>query len=191
MALCVWGSVSVIKVIVIWVGGRIYKSKKLTIDGYWVAAFSSELFEGDNFEIYRFTQSGEDVHFRIRQFNSSGRIRTFTGSGVLRSGNLSAYYFVSDQPSIQTGVLMMKVLPDTNGGSVLRGRFAEFSMPNDEESVSLSRTAYELRRIHLPLFRKIFFLLGRKVYSSYDTALKKLDFEAKDAISKDDRPIGV
>lgn len=142
------------------------KYQDFTISGIWLADFSSYFQGKHNYELVRIRQKQEKIRLYIEQYNNLKKndILKIEGSGVHRASKMSAVYYPLDPKETRSGVF---VLQTKSNGEVLEGKYAEFGGA-ESRGILYNDENYTLRRINLPLKKRINEILNISYFKNYD-----------------------
>ena len=143
---------------------RFSSHQNFTISGTWLTNFPSYTLNKDICELVRISQDQEKIRLYIEHHNDlkKNNFLKLEGSGVFRANKMSAVYYPKDSSDSRSGVFVLR----TNGG-VLNGRYAEFESTKNGYNIHKDKR-YTLKRIRLPLFKRIKMKLRIQCFKNYD-----------------------
>lgn len=131
----------------------------------------------NNFELVKIKQRKETVRIRVLQYSNAFRhAELFYGSGIFRGGKLITNYYTINGGNNQVGVFLLKLDETITGHNFLSGGYAELEKNGDIDHIILSKNEFILKRINLPLIKRLKWVLGFPPFSTYHEAL---DFHRK------------
>jgi hypothetical protein len=145
------------------------------LSGYWAGKCMLPSYTSPTFELWRYSRSGDRVKLAFYAYNSpkpgsqEPRPEKWVGGGVFRGNKLSAFYYVNDADSPESGTITMELK-----GLRLRGVYAQFDPndPNDPLFVSEtpSETPYEQVRVRLTRRQRARMFFGFPPVARYQQA---------------------
>lgn len=146
-----------------------------TISGIWVAEFESYVPQKANIELLRITQRREAIFFYLEQYSNYTKTpRKFQGQGIFRGTELSAIYYALDRNIVQNGVLALRLVHSPADPSLMIGEYAEFVSTQEGSKIELGKGEYCLRKIDLPVTKKLKPLFHRQTFEGYASIRKYL-----------------
>lgn len=143
------------------------KNQGFTISGTWLAAFSSYFPGKHNYELVKIDQEQEKIRFYIEQYNNfeENNFLKVEGSGVFRASKVSATYYPLDPSVGRSGVFVLRTI--TSNGGVLKGKYIEFES-TEKGDILHNDENYTLKRINLPLMKRIKMKLNKPCFKNFD-----------------------
>jgi hypothetical protein len=121
-------------------------------------------------EIYHLNKSKENVTFSFFHYRPDiPKITRYEGAGVYRGEMLSAFYYVAESESSESGVLVLHKV-----GEMFKGGYAQY-LPTGGMKLYQSSECFILRRIQISLWAQVKMLLKRPPVPSYQQAKQLYD----------------
>lgn len=140
-------------------------SSEYRINGVWIGPCTIPRHKGEveGLEIYHLNRRKEKVTFSFFHYRPDIKeIIRYEGGGVYRGEVLSAFYFIADQKSSESGVFVLHKV-----GEMFKGIYAQYLFTLGMRPYQSSED-FILRRIQIPLLAQVKMLLHRPPFSSYE-----------------------
>ena len=140
------------------------------INGIWIGPCKLPRHSGEveGIEIYHLNKRKESVTFSFFHYRPDiSRIIRYEGAGVYRGEMLSAFYYIADSRSSESGVFVLHKM-----GEIFKGVYAQYLLSSGMRLYQSPET-FSLRRIQVPLRAQIKMLLHRPPFAEY-AQVKKL-----------------
>ena len=152
----------------------VFSHRQFTISGIWIANFDSLLIKTrNNIELVKIKQKQEFINLYLEQYNNETQhLLKFKGFGINRASKISAVYYALGKTFAQHGVFILRVKDNyPEPLPILSGKYAEFGSSENENSIVISKDGdeYELKRISMPLYRRLRLAFHIQCFKDYDT----------------------
>jgi hypothetical protein len=126
------------------------------LSGFWAGACMLPTFEKPTLELWYYSLAGDRVNLTFYSYSSAElKPVKWVGGGVFRGDKLSAYYYVKDVNSSESGTITVELK-----GLRLRGVYAQFD-PNDRRNqLFVSKKDYEQLRVRLTRRQRAWIFFG-------------------------------
>jgi hypothetical protein len=132
---------------------------------YWIGECSLPSYPQASLEIWRYVRNGDRISLKFFSYSSrSTDIEKCIGRGVLRLNKLSAFYYLNDKSTYESGVIALE-----HKGPALHGVYAQFDPSDPQEALFASQPTYVQSRIKtLPFIPRAKMLFGFPPFQTYD-----------------------
>jgi hypothetical protein len=137
------------------------------INGTWIGPCKLPRHTGEveGIEIYHLNKRKENVTFSFFHYRPDvQKIIRYEGAGVYRGEVLSAFYYIADPQSSESGVFVLH-----KSGEMFKGVYAQYLLSSGMRLYQ-SPEDFSLRRIQIPLLAQLKMLLQRPPVASYTQA---------------------
>ena len=137
------------------------------ITGIWIAPCKLPRFPSnvEAIEIYRLNRTRENVAIRFFQYRrDTKKIVRYEGAGIYRDEVLSAFYYIADPQTCESGVFVVRKV-----GEKFKGVYAQYDLVAGMEPYQ-SPEDFILRRIQISLWAQFKMSLRLPPFSNYDRA---------------------
>jgi hypothetical protein len=136
------------------------------LSGCWAGICMLPSYTSPSFELWHYSRSGDRVKLAIYSY-SSAELRTekWVGGGVFRGNKLSAYYYVNDADTPESGTITMELK-----GLRLKGVYAQFDPQVPDDPLFVSEKPYEQVRVRLTRSQRIRMFFGYPPVAKYQEA---------------------
>jgi hypothetical protein len=118
---------------------------KFDLSGYWIGKCNLPSYPCPTLELWRYSRSGDHVKLAFYSYGSPElRPQKWLGGGVFRGDKLSAFYYVNDPDSPESGTIVMELK-----GIRLKGMYAQFDPKVSHDPLFFSKDPYEQVRVRL------------------------------------------
>jgi len=119
--------------------------------------------EVEGLEIYHLKRNDENITFSFFHYRpDTPNIIRYEGGGVYRGGRISAFYYIDDPESCESGVFVLR-----NVGEIFKGFYAQY--PRTSVTPYHSAEVFILRRVQISLWAQLKMLFHRPPYATYAT----------------------
>ncbi len=147
------------------------------ITGIWIGPCTLPRHTGEveGIEIYHLNKRKEGVTFSFFHYRPDTRkIPRYEGGGVYRGEMLSAFYYVAESQSSESGVLVLHKV-----GEMFKGGYAQY-VPSAGMKLYQSSEDFILRRIQISLWAQVRMVLHWPPVPSYQQAKQLYDAARKE-----------
>jgi len=142
------------------------------INGTWIGPCNLPRHSGEveGIEIYHLNKRKENVTFSFFHYRPDiPKITRYEGAGIYRGEMLSAFYYVAESESSESGVLVLHKV-----GEMFKGGYEQY-LPSGGMKLYQSSEVFILRRIQISLWAQVRMLLQRPPVPSYQQAKQLYD----------------
>ena len=142
------------------------------INGTWIGPCNLPRHTGEveGIEIYHLNKSKENITFSFFHYRPDvPRITRYEGGGVYRGEMLSAFYYIADSNSSESGVFVLHKV-----GEMFKGVYAQYLLSSGMRLYQ-SPEHFILRRIQISLLAQLKMLMHRPPLPSYAAAKRLYD----------------
>lgn len=138
--------------------------------------------EVEGIEIYHLKRNKEDVTFSFFHYRpDTSQVIRYEGSGVYRGGRISAFYYIDDSKSCESGVFVLRQVSE-----LFKGFYAQY--PRSSVKPYHSAEVFILRRIHIPLWAQVKMLFHRPPFPKYDEVQQLYEAARKELPDPEPQP---
>ncbi|HEY7498312.1 MAG TPA: hypothetical protein VH740_07355 [Vicinamibacterales bacterium] len=169
---------------------RLRRPGGFDLAGYWMGTCILPSYEQPQLEIWRYRRVQEDITLTFFAYDAKQPKATkWRGWGVFRVHMLSAYYYLRQKGSYDSGVVALEV----NAGK-LRGIYAQFDAKKDKEPLYVSPTKrgadyYVQYPVSLPRAARLRMLAGFAPFRTFEEVQKLYDAVTAKPAAKPPAPI--
>ena len=151
----------------IYIKNAIFTHRNFTLSGIWLANFFSYEEGIHNYELVKINQNQENIRFYIEHYtNASNNVLKLLGRGIFKGSKFSSYYYPLDKSDFQNGVFILRTVSSPGRNAQLLGKYVEFE--TSENGEILHNEDYVLKRIELPIRKRIKMKFHIQVFKNYD-----------------------
>jgi hypothetical protein len=140
--------------------------RQFDLSGYWAGVCMLPSYASPSFELWRYSRSGDRVKLAFYSYSSEElRPEKWVGGGVFRGNKLSAYYYVNDADTPESGTITMELK-----GLRLKGVYAQFDPRVPDDPLFVSKKGYEQVRVRLMRRQRARMFFGLPPVARYQQA---------------------
>jgi hypothetical protein len=136
------------------------------LSGYWAGTCTLPHLTSPTLELWRYSRSGGRVKLAFYSYNSAElKPEKWVGGGVFRGNKLSAFYYVNDVDTPESGTITMELK-----GLRLKGVYAQFDPHVPDDPLFVSEAPYEQVRVKLTWRQRVRMFFGFPPVAKYQQA---------------------
>jgi hypothetical protein len=140
--------------------------RRFDLSGYWAGTCMLPSYTSPTFELWRYSRSGDRVKLAFYSYSSAElKPEKWLGGGVFRGNKLSAYYYVNDPDSPESGTVTLELK-----GLRLKGVYAQFDPKVPDDPLFVSKDPYEQVRVTLTRRQRARMFFGFPPVAKYQQA---------------------
>jgi hypothetical protein len=140
--------------------------RQFDLSGYWAGTCMLPSYTTPTLELWRYSRSGDRVKLAFYAYSSAELgPEKWIGGGVFRGNKLSAYYYLNDADTPESGTITMELK-----GLRLKGVYAQFDPKVPDDPLIVSENPYEQVRVRLTRRQRARMFFGFPPVAKYQQA---------------------